>query len=275
MRAMTVLLAALAAPAAAAETEMRLPGGLDATLSMPEVATSPVPAVLMLHGFGSSKDEVGGMYAAEAAALAARGIASLRISFAGFGRSDGDTGSTTVDGQVADALAALGVLRDEEGVDGTRIGLLGFSLGGGVAILAAAQAPEEVAALATWSSVGDFAGDMKEELGQPVFDRARAEGIVGLDLGWRTMALKGAFFDSLEAADLAGALATLDLPILAVAGSEDFSAAYVEGFAQEGGVGSEAVVVPGADHIYGVLSDDPSMADSVVATTADWFGAHL
>jgi hypothetical protein len=45
----------------------------------------------MLHRFGSSKDEVGDTCAREAEALADKGIASLRISFRSFGKSEGDT----------------------------------------------------------------------------------------------------------------------------------------------------------------------------------------
>jgi hypothetical protein len=76
--------------------------------------------------------------------------------------------------------------------------------------------------------VGDFDTDMKASLGQATFDRARAEGIVGLDLGWRTIALKGEFFDSLEAHSISDALERIDVPTFAVAGSEDFSAQYAE-----------------------------------------------
>ena len=84
----------------------------------------------MLHGFGSYKDEVGNMYKRLAAGLAAKGIASLRIDFSGFGKSDGDTGSTTVGGQVKDAEAAYKYLVDSKAVDSARIGVIGFSLGG-------------------------------------------------------------------------------------------------------------------------------------------------
>ena len=84
--ALPILAALIALPALADETLLTLDGGVAATLSMPDGA-GPFPAVLMLHGFGSSRDEVGGMYAAEAAALASAGIASLRIDFRGFGQS--------------------------------------------------------------------------------------------------------------------------------------------------------------------------------------------
>jgi hypothetical protein len=58
---------------------------------------------------------------------------------------------------------------------------------------------------------------------------------------------------------------------LAVAGSEDFSAQYVESFAEAGAQGSEAWIVPGADHIFGVLGEDQTTAEEVITRTADWF----
>ncbi|UVC11970.1 alpha/beta fold hydrolase [Rhizobium sp. TH2] len=259
----------------ATDVPLTLDGGISATLNMPD-ATQPVPAVLLLHGFGSSKDEVGGMYARVATALAQKGIASLRIDFAGFGKSDGDTGSTTIDAQLDQAKAALAVLKGTKGVDPNRVGVLGFSLGGGVALLVASGQPMDVKSLVTWSSVGDFQADMLGALGQKAFDRAKEDGIVGLDLGFRTIALKQSFFDSLSAFKLDDAIATYPGPYLTITGSKDFSAQYSDRF-----VGlaknptKEAMVIPDGDHIFGVLGTDQTMADSVITKTAEWFAATL
>lgn len=273
--AFAFVLVAASAGAEAGETVLTLDGGIAATLNLPDGATK-APAVLMLHGFGSSRDEVGGLYAREAAALADKGIASLRIDFAGFGKSDGDTGSTTVDGQLADAETALAALAATSGVDKSRVGVLGFSLGGGVAMLLAAKHPQEVKALATWSSVGDMHKDFLEELGQAAFDRAASEGIVGLDLGWRTIVLKKGFFDSLATHDLSAAIAGYPGAYLSVTGDQDFSAAYAKGFVDASkAANKEAYSVAGGDHIYGVLGEDQAMADGVVAKTAEWFAEAL
>lgn len=265
----------LPAAARAADTAMTLDGGISATLNMPD-STEPVPAVLLLHGFGSSKDEVGGMYARVATALAQKGIASLRIDFAGFGKSDGDTGATTVDAQLAQAKAAFAVLKGTKGVDPNRMGVLGFSLGGGIATLLASGQPMEIKSLVTWSSVGDFQADMLGALGQKAFDRAKEDGVVGLDLGWRTIALKQSFFDSLGTYKLDDAISTYPGAYLTITGSKDFSAQYSDRFVGLAkNATKEAMIVPEGDHIFGVLGQDQTMADSVIMKTADWFAATL
>jgi dipeptidyl aminopeptidase/acylaminoacyl peptidase len=176
---------------------LTLDNGVDATLNVPDGVTN-APAVLMLHGFGSQKNEVGDMYARDAKALADKGVASLRISFSGFGKSDGDTGSASMDQMVGDALSAGHYLAGSPGIDSHRLGILGFSLGGGVTLIATAKEPDLFKSRITWSSVGDFVADFKRGLGRKAFDKAEADGIVGLDLGWRTIALKKGFFDSLS-----------------------------------------------------------------------------
>ena len=261
--------------AQAAETSVTLEGGIAGTLNLPD-GKSNVPAVVLLHGFGSSKDEVGGMYARVAKALADRGVASLRIDFRGFGKSDGDTGATSVDLQLEDAKLAVAFLAKTDGVDKSRIGTLGFSLGGAVAMLLAGDMPQDIKALATWSSVGDLHKDFLGLLTQAPFDRAEKEGIVGIDLGWRTIALKKGFFDSLSGHDLGASLAKYPGAYLAIAGSKDFSAAYPEAFAKlAAGTVKEVVIVPNGDHIYDVFNKDQTMAEGVIVKTAEWFAKTL
>lgn len=272
MRYLLPLIAALAAtPALADETVLTLDGGIAATLNMPDGA-GPFPAVLMLHGFGSSRDEVGGMYATEAAALADAGIASLRIDFRGFGESAGDTGDFTIDQQNEDAGIGLAALRATEGVDAARIGVLGFSLGGGAAIQLAAAHPEQVKSLVTWSSVGDYDIDFLQSMGQATFDRAAADGIVGLDLGWRTIALKNAFFTSLLPQDILGDLARYPGAFLTITGGDDYYAMYSEPMRNlAGGDDVQALVISGADHIYHVFDPDASSVDRVIEVTTARF----
>lgn len=269
------LLAFAVSSAPAAETAVTLDGGIAGTLNLPDGAASS-PAVLLLHGFGSSKDEVGGMYARVAKALADKGVASLRIDFRGFGKSDGDTGATTVNLQVEDAKAALAFLGKTQGVDKARIGALGFSLGGAISMILAGDMPSDIKALATWSSVGSLHKDFAALLTEANFEKAAKDGIVGIDLGWRTIALKKGFFESLDAHDLNASMGKYPGAYLSIAGSKDFSAAYPEGFAKLAkGAEKEVVIVPDGDHIFGVFGPDQKMADGVISKTAEWFAGAL
>ncbi|WP_323010839.1 hypothetical protein [Paracoccus sp. (in: a-proteobacteria)] len=89
--------------------------------------------MLMMHGFTGSKNEFTiagtetGLYTFIADRLAEAGIASLRIDFTG----SGEWQDTTFSGQIADAVDAFDYLQVLPKVDGSRIGILGFSQGAG------------------------------------------------------------------------------------------------------------------------------------------------
>ena len=83
----------------------RTPVELDTRLYLPPGAssTSPVPAVLLAHGFGGTKDSV----AADAEDLAGRGYAVLTWTARGFGRSGGQIHLNNPDYEVRDAQRLL------------------------------------------------------------------------------------------------------------------------------------------------------------------------
>lgn len=264
-----------ATAALAEETILVLDQGIAATLNMPE-GDGPHPAVLMLHGFGSSRDEVGGMYAQQAAALAEQGIASLRIDFRGYGKSDGDTGDHTVTRQNEDAAIGLATLAATTGVDAERLGVLGFSFGGGAAIELAAANPDVVKSLVTWSSVGDYDVDFLNSMGQETFDRAAAEGIVALDLGFRTMALKAGFFESLAGPDIFAALSTYGGAFLTITGDQDYYAKYSGPMGEAAsGAPKDVLVIEGADHIFNVFDPATSSVPVVIERTTAFFAETL
>src|SRR5262249_1152302 len=150
--------------------------------------------------------------------------------------------------------------------------ILGFSLGGGVTLIATAKESDLFKSRVTWSSLGDFVADFKGALGQKAFGKAEADGIVGPDLGCRTLRLNNGFFDSLKAYSNKDDLPQFKGAYLAVAGGKDFSAAYVDDYVKFApGATKEAVIIPGADHIYEVMTKDQTDADHVIAITAEWF----
>jgi pimeloyl-ACP methyl ester carboxylesterase len=248
-----------------AESVVDLPNGIKGTLAVPDAGAAG-PAVVMLHGFGSSRDEVGGLFAMQAAALAAEGIASLRIDFRGYGESAGDMADTTFEGMLADAAAARTYLAEVEGVDAARIGVVGYSFGAAIAMLE----PGAYASVVVWGQMGDLQAEFHEFLGQDFYDKAAAEGVASVDLGWRVVTLKQGFFDSLATHDLAARFGGYDGPFLTIAGDADPAAGYFEQYLDLAAGKKESLVIPGADHMLGVYSGQPEFGTQVIERTTSW-----
>ncbi len=244
-------------------------------LAQPETEAK-VPAILMCHGFGSQKNEVGDMYKRLAEKLARKGIASLRIDFPGWGESGGEMADSSIETRVLAAAEAYKFLSGQKFVDADRMGILGFSMGGATSIISAGQNPHWYKSMVTWSSAGKLGKDFLKTLGQERFDEVMEKGIITIDLGWREVTLKKGFFEKLEEYDVMKSLENYPGAFLSIAGTEDFSAPYVPKFASVAkGRPSEGILLSGADHIFGVLGEDQTTAENVMKKTLKWFQQTL
>lgn len=233
--------------------------------------TSASAAVLLLHGTASQRDEVGGLYARLADALAAHGIASLRIDFAGCGASTRPQASFTVSSQLADARAASAWLRARSSVP--QVAVLGMSQGGMIALLLAASDPS-LSGLVTWS-----AGVLTPSELSGAFPGLLADGASSavVDLGYRTFEFSREWLEEFRSMDLAGAALDLSMPLLAVCGSADTVVDPAASLRLVSGVRSAdrtLVQLPDADHVFNVLSSD-AIAQRLLAVTSDWLVATL
>ncbi len=272
---------ATAQDTAAVETPVAIPSdGYDitGTLAMPADAAGAVPAVLMLHGYGSSADEVGNMYARLAESLAAEGIGSLRIDFAGMGASGASTLDYDWGSQTGDAVAALDWLVAQEGVDPERVGVQGFSNGSMIGSHLVGTDPR-AAAFASWSGA-IYDGSAQAPSLTPSLEECEAtgEGHLELDLGWRTLDHSCEYFSSQLASTALTDFADYSGPLLLIAGTADES---VDPSVSENAATASASddvtleMIEGADHIYLVLTEDQTLADEVIGMTADWFAQKL
>ncbi|GIF09484.1 alpha/beta fold hydrolase [Actinoplanes siamensis] len=133
------------------------PVDLDARFLLPRERSGKVPAVLLAHGFGGTKDSV----RQDAESLAARGYAVLTWTAQGFGRSTGQIHLDSPDYEVKDAQRLLDWLarRPEVRTDTAgdpRVGVVGGSYGGALALLLAGQ-DQRVDAIVpsiTWNDLG-------------------------------------------------------------------------------------------------------------------------
>lgn len=98
------------------------------------------PAVLFIHGSGES-DRDAFWYLYQAHTLASGGIAVLLPDKRGCGKSLGTWHTAGFDELAKDALAGIQFLSRVDGIDTSRLGVIGFSQGGWIAPLVAQQFP--------------------------------------------------------------------------------------------------------------------------------------
>lgn len=117
-----------------------------AVLLLPPDAERKVPAVLLLHGYSSRKERMADTIGR---ALAIRGVASLAIDLPVHGDRDAPLQREALLNPLAlvrhwrlalaECAAALDCLADHERYDSSRLGLVGYSLGAYVGVVAAAR----------------------------------------------------------------------------------------------------------------------------------------
>lgn len=135
-----------------AEVSVRTLDGtrLSGTFTTPD---APAGAVVMVHGAGATRDEVG-LYPLLAASLANAGVASLRLDLPGHGTSGGRRPELTLSG-LLNALDA-GVTRLSALTGLPRVGIVAASLSGGVSAYFAACRPGSVDRLVLFYPLLDY-----------------------------------------------------------------------------------------------------------------------
>lgn len=94
-------------------------------------------ALIFVHGLGSNRSAL----LDQAAMLVEEGYGALLFDLRAHGRSQGTRSSWGL-AEVADVQAALQFLQNQPEVNAEKIGIIGHSMGGAIAIRAAAQLPE-------------------------------------------------------------------------------------------------------------------------------------
>ncbi len=253
------------------------------TLVTPASST-PAPLAILIHGHGGTRHEAGG-YTRVAEGLAANGIASIRMDFPGCGDSTETFANNNLTNMLADIRAAEQFALREANIDASRMGLLGFSMGGRLAITMA-PTDSRYRAMALWApSARNGADTMIRYVGGPVQwaamkGTAQAEGYAPFTTFWGMEQKLGyRWFTDLEFSTPADDIGRFSGALLVLYGDQDdvIPPSISEAALRNARRAEPALrhVVRGADHGLGLFSDEQALSEEVVRTTVNFLTAHL
>lgn len=211
------------------------------------------PAVLLLHGFSSHKNEVGNFYQRLARNLAKNGFISLRMDFSGWGDSREPMEGSNLVNMLNDAKMGYEFLQTDNHVNSSKISICGFNLGAYIGFRLA-QAQKDSLTLIMLSPAGDPAMDLKRYLHLSSLDPSTKKEQNTFDLGWRKVSLGRSFFSSLLDSPPIDRLGRINVPILAISANEDFSHQYMAVINKASNKDNISISLQNSDHIFGMNS---------------------
>ena len=251
-----------------------------AVVTLP-VGEGPFPAVVLNHGHGGNKDEGTG-FGGIAEALAEAGIASIRMDFPGCGDSTEPFTENTLSNMIADSNAAKDYLVANYPVDADKLGILGYSMGGRIAleiITAEGNPYKATLILSGLSTPGDEAIANILPEGMTVEDAiavAEEKGSYDYTTQYgQNLSLSAQWFTDM----LVDPLANIDNytgPMLVIHGDkDDVVTDATNKLTVSSYSAAEELIVPDADHGYGFYSDQPDVTAMVEGSITDFFAEYL
>ncbi|MFO7967411.1 MAG: alpha/beta hydrolase [Archaeoglobaceae archaeon] len=224
------------------------------------VPYNSAPCIIALHGLEGDKDR--GKWPAVASYFYESGFACLRFNFRGCGeneKSDGSFEDLTLSGRIEDYNAALNYVRSEQSIDRNRIGVIGSSMGGMVAI----GGKQKVNAVVTMGSPYKV-----PRYGKPLIPQKEGDHYV-LPSGSR---FKKDFYQDLQKYDL-----TKDVkqapPLMIIHGSSDeiVPVEHAQILYDSAVEPKTLQIIEGADHTF----SNPSHLDKALSAAVEWFNKYV
>ncbi|MDE1856655.1 MAG: alpha/beta hydrolase [Candidatus Micrarchaeota archaeon] len=223
--------------------------------------------IIMVHGFYGDKDEQG-LFVNAAKEFCSNGYNVLRFDCAGNGESDGRSRDITRKSERDDLISAIRYARS---IGMGRIGVLGFSLGAGVAIIAYRRG---IKAMCLWSASSrarrlydrykaskEYMSELREK---GYFTRVRSNG---------TFEVGRAFMNECLRLALDQYIMKIKCPVLVVHGTKDGATPPSEARRLYGMLktGKRLVLINGSGHRY----ETKRQQGQAIRASLDWFERYL
>lgn len=227
----------------------------------------PEAAVLLIHGWAGSMDEVGDLYKDLATMLAEQHIASVRINVRGEGKRSNYRFTSTLASRVEDAENGLRFLQEQSSAP---IGVVGFSMGGATAIALAGKHPKQIDSLVLWSSLVDpdelFSTIASDQTIREAFETG--ESVVQ---SFVPITVTKQHVQGLLGYDLLPAFANYSNALMMIRGSDDFIARHEDKvMAISQASPFEYRIIKGADHLFHVFDEAKTYKPTLLNYTQQW-----
>lgn len=214
---------------------------------IPDSAQSPIPAVILFHGFTGTKLEPHRLFLKISRALEQKGIASFRFDFLGSGESDGNFEEMTASKEIAEANTILTNVIKDPRIDPCHVSLIGLSMGGLVASVLAGDRPGDIDKLILLAP----AGNMYEIIKDAAEACLANPGLKVVDYNGNLVGRE--FAEDLRTLDVFGRAQHYEGEVLLLHGTKDPTVpSFVSSMYQEQSYGGRAKIhlIADADHTF-------------------------
>lgn len=235
------------------------------TLASALTILSPTaPLLVFAHGFAGNKNE-NGLFTEARDYFTRNGFSVLRFDFRGCGENTQTFSNVRLHDLVSDLEAVFLYIKSDNSLRTVPIGLIGFSLGAGLALLAGIPVDSYV----FWSPAIYTRTDMV-----PRYEPELTEK--GYIVKGSTRVSKE-FIADLDSDSIPNSLSGLSTPVLLIHGSADQRIPYTSSEValrelRKTSPKARLVIMPGSDHSYRA---DPSARARVFSISRDWLESHL
>ena len=254
--------------------------------------TSQAPVIIILHGFKGFKDW--GFFPDLGTSLARSDYVTLSMNFSKNGIGpDGksftafeDFAANTISQELEDVQTVVQAILDgkigRQVIDPERIGILGHSRGGAVALLSALEFEDEIGAVVTWATVGNLFRYSDEQLKQ-----WQEQGYLEVESKTlkRPLKVNWSYWQDLEANrdryDLPERIKELEAPALFIHGDADKTIPAEESkllYENCGAPSKRLEIIENTDHTFGIRHPFEVGSEAYYIArdlTESWFDHHL
>ena len=252
-------------------------------LTIIETERRPCRLLICAHGFKAGRTE-DGRFVQVAEELAEYGIMSVMPGFPGCDESEDDFINYTLKNCLDDIDSVYEFVKDEYELDLSRVGMIGYSMGGRLTCLYIREHPE-ISCIGLWTAASydgfngsdEFLGIPLDQMKKEAKEKGYCDFHNGFDDTW--IKLNSDLICQMEELSPVKGLNEFEGNAILVHGDEDITVPYdVSLRAYEElkcAKDRKLVTVKGADHGFGAWNDRPDLSKQLTDATVAFFKEHM